>query len=430
VNTNPTKPGASSWLVLGDDGGSRPQAGSVPDLPQGEPDYGTLDDYPDHPGGRDGILVRLSPEFGRWYRWHVRDLSRQLKAGGILELSGTPFREPTTLGPGGRAKRFLRERLWLLAAWCGRPRFQRRLLPSPLLAAAREAGLELVSPDGIAANPDARTARICFRKSRQDQAAPCNPSVLGRQFRMHFAEWLHGGQDPATWPTVPVADAADLLADRGTSPAVLVLSPHPDDELIGCGGTLLALATAGARIHVVQMTEGMTCLALRGVDDHVRRSIRWREAAIVARRFGFSPHYWETGESRGLDNNAATRDRLRVLLKELKPALVFVPAAGDQHPEHRLAYQIFQQSRDALPSTARVLDYPVWGFLPEPSLAVDVTARYPEVLDALFSYKTAMKAEDYVTRCRVLAAYHGSRLLGNPDLSCEVFHDINAAVPG
>ncbi|MEO5803562.1 MAG: PIG-L family deacetylase, partial [Verrucomicrobiota bacterium] len=40
--------------------------------------------------------------------------------------------------------------------------------------------------------------------------------------------------------------------------SVLVIAAHPDDEVLGCGGTIAAHSRAGDQVHVVIMAEGMT----------------------------------------------------------------------------------------------------------------------------------------------------------------------------
>ena len=51
----------------------------------------------------------------------------------------------------------------------------------------------------------------------------------------------------------------DLLPYQTSVPqarAVLVLAPHPDDEVFGCGGTLVQMKAAGTRVIEVILTSG------------------------------------------------------------------------------------------------------------------------------------------------------------------------------
>ena len=67
---------------------------------------------------------------------------------------------------------------------------------------------------------------------------------------------------------------------------VLVLSPHPDDEVIGAGGAMLKLVRAGARVVCVQATDGSWSAAFAGRPEDERRTRRLDEAAAVARAMG------------------------------------------------------------------------------------------------------------------------------------------------
>lgn len=300
-------------------------------------------------------------------------------------------------------------------------------MPAALLDQAAVWGLKMLTSSEVSDFPGIGCRGVLFRKSEgpSDEPEAIASHQQDRLFRRHFGEWI-GSVDPAITCDRTTIEAATSLLPAKAGGTVLVLSPHPDDELIGCGGTLLSLVDAGAFIHVVHMTEGMTCLALRDEPDEFSRRIRWQEADSVANRLGFISHYWGTGESRTLESTEAMTSRIRALLTDLRPALVFIPAATDLHPEHRLANRLFMAAGGELLRSCRVLEYPVWGFLPRCDIGVDVTERYQEVLDALYLYRTAMKAEDYVTRCRVLAAFYGERLLASRKHSVEVFRDVGA----
>ncbi|HMH89638.1 MAG TPA: PIG-L family deacetylase, partial [Streptosporangiaceae bacterium] len=54
------------------------------------------------------------------------------------------------------------------------------------------------------------------------------------------------------WPELGRLPAADI-----TSPAsAVVLAAHPDDEVLGVGGTMSRLAAAGARLRLIAVTDG------------------------------------------------------------------------------------------------------------------------------------------------------------------------------
>src|SRR5215203_5449897 len=67
---------------------------------------------------------------------------------------------------------------------------------------------------------------------------------------------------------------------------VLVLAPHPDDEAIGCGGTLIRHAKQGDRVTAVFLTSGE--LGLKHLAPDLAWSIREREAQEAARVLGLA----------------------------------------------------------------------------------------------------------------------------------------------
>ena len=47
-----------------------------------------------------------------------------------------------------------------------------------------------------------------------------------------------------------------LFAEAAAMNRVMVISPHPDDESIGCGGTICRHVAAGEPVHVELLTSG------------------------------------------------------------------------------------------------------------------------------------------------------------------------------
>jgi len=359
--------------------------------------------------GYECIVLYLDEPTLRWKRWLYQDLARRLMSNGELILLGNPFLGGDTKTMISKWKAQIKAVLWQLSG----------VLKSTLLSQRlkQACGVELASDYGLTEIDPSRSTLLSklgsvhVNRTVLQKETGGDDDIAGgieMQVQNYFGEWLVGGKVPIDYDRFKVVEAEALLKGKGAG-NVLVLSPHPDDELIGCGGTLLGLARNGAKIHVVQMTEGATCKALKQCSEGERRQLRVDEARSVAEQFDFELTCWPTRADYALENTAQTRARLCSLLTDLQPKLVFIPSATDRHPEHRLAYEIFMEVFHESDLAADVYQFPVWGFL-QPDIAVAVANDFDAVLEALYLYKKAMKAEDYVSRCRALACYHSGRL--------------------
>lgn len=131
--------------------------------------------------------------------------------------------------------------------------------------------------------------------------------------------------------------ACDQLRRLSASPVavpisgrVVVVAPHPDDEVLGAGGTTAALVARGARIFLVSVTDGEA--SDPGRAEELRR-IRPRESARAAARLGTTPH--GSLSLRLPDGGVRADDVEAVLTPVLEPGdLVLAPWARDGHPDH------------------------------------------------------------------------------------------------
>ena len=65
---------------------------------------------------------------------------------------------------------------------------------------------------------------------------------------------------------------------------VLVVSAHPDDEILGCGATMARLIKKGHRVSVVILGEGSTARAARRADANQRQVLQLEKSAVQANR--------------------------------------------------------------------------------------------------------------------------------------------------
>ncbi|MEL6891175.1 MAG: PIG-L deacetylase family protein [Actinomycetota bacterium] len=126
------------------------------------------------------------------------------------------------------------------------------------------------------------------------------------------------------------------MFDVGGIARALIIAPHADDEVLGCGGLMAALADHGADVRVLYATlDGMTHAGHGAVSYEERR----REVADVAELFGFD---WEV-----LYENQDAVERLDVMprrevvswierhVRSDRPQLVLVPSGGDYDQDHQ-----------------------------------------------------------------------------------------------
>ena len=143
----------------------------------------------------------------------------------------------------------------------------------------------------------------------------------------------------AVWGWVQVVagrTANDALLPGGA----LVLSPHQDDETIGCGLLIAEKANRGIPIAVAVATDGRsgwyspTPPPPPNAIAEIRR-LEWHRALDVLgvpRTDRFELNFPD-GDLKDYEDELA--DRLRELLGSLRPSQVFVTRSGDPHPDHR-----------------------------------------------------------------------------------------------
>src|SRR5258706_2559089 len=95
---------------------------------------------------------------------------------------------------------------------------------------------------------------------------------------------------------------------------VLVIAPHPDDEVIGCGGALCRHADRGDRVSVVFLTSGE--LGLKRLPREEAWAIREREATAAAAELGIAAlDFWHGPDWVLAEHIEETAARLREALR-------------------------------------------------------------------------------------------------------------------
>ena len=189
---------------------------------------------------------------------------------------------------------------------------------------------------------------------------------------------------------------------------VLVIAPHPDDEAIGCGGAIRLHVDRGDRVAAVFLTSGELGLA------HLPREEAWRvregEAELAAGTLGVAALTflrcpdWFLG-----DDVEAVAPLVRAVLEREAPDRVYLPHAGEWHPDHQAALPILRAALgDGRVAGPTVLAYEVWTPLGEHDHVEDITPVMIEKLRAVRCYRSQLGHFRYDRAVRGLNEYRGN----------------------
>ena len=115
--------------------------------------------------------------------------------------------------------------------------------------------------------------------------------------------------------------------------APLVVAPHPDDEVFGCGGLLALMAKRGVIPRVVILTDGE---GQQGSihNDEAMDGIRRIESRSAAQLLGYAIEFWGLPD-REVRANEFLQARLADTIAAMGADLVLCPALHEPHPDHQ-----------------------------------------------------------------------------------------------
>ncbi|MDP2597867.1 PIG-L deacetylase family protein [Alteromonas stellipolaris] len=118
---------------------------------------------------------------------------------------------------------------------------------------------------------------------------------------------------------------------------VVVFAPHPDDESLGCGGTLLKHKALGHEVHWCIVTD------MSVSDAYSLEQKKHREDTLeqVAELYEFDSVINLGFQPAGLDSvpTGLLLNALKETLESIKPDTLYVPYAFDVHSDHKVVYQ-------------------------------------------------------------------------------------------
>ncbi len=163
---------------------------------------------------------------------------------------------------------------------------------------------------------------------------------------------------------------------KPTTASALCFAPHPDDEILGPGGTLFLHAQQGDPVAVVVATDGVAGDPEGRFDAATYAECRRQESRAAAAELGFAPpRFWGLPDS----CEVAEADKVRLVamvaaaLREVGPGVVYLPWHGDHNSDHLALHEVVVRGMQESGFRGEAWGYEVWAPNPLPDLVVDIS---------------------------------------------------------
>lgn len=206
---------------------------------------------------------------------------------------------------------------------------------------------------------------------------------------------------------------------------ILVIAPHPDDESIGCGGTVSLHAERGDKVSVVFLTSGE--LGLKQFAREKAWEIREAEARRACKVLDIhEPQFLRLPDWIMGDDITSAAAKLAPLLQLFAPDLIYLPHPNEWHPDHKAALPVLraalQLSRVTEP---KLRGYEVWTPMTEYQHIENISTVMPRKLRALRKHASQFTEWDYVRAIKGLNEYRGA--MAGRCRYAEVFQELSAS---
>lgn len=205
---------------------------------------------------------------------------------------------------------------------------------------------------------------------------------------------------------------------------ILVIAPHPDDEVLGVGGTIAKLTSMGNEVYVAIITRGFLplyddAMVVKGRNEvqEVHKFLGIKETIFVDRfpaaQLDTVPHFEINAE-------------LKKIVNAIKPEMFFIPFNGDIHLDHQRVFAsslvairpngsgflpLATYAYETLSETNWNAPYVTTGFMP--NVFIDVSDFFDKKIQAMKLYRSQLKPfphERSIESLCALATLRGSTI--------------------
>ncbi|QUM77850.1 PIG-L family deacetylase [Moritella sp. 24] len=184
--------------------------------------------------------------------------------------------------------------------------------------------------------------------------------------------------------------------------SILVVAAHPDDEVLGCGGSIARHIDNGDSVSVIFMTNGVSARCGSGDKESI---IRQQSATSALNILGVSSIFFEDCPDNMMDKLSLIEvvKKVELVINKVNPEIIYTHFSDDLNIDHRIthqavmtacrpqcAYSVKEIYCFEVPSSTEWNSYSSHKF--NPNFFVDISDFWSKKEKALLEYKEEMRA--------------------------------------
>jgi LmbE family N-acetylglucosaminyl deacetylase len=198
---------------------------------------------------------------------------------------------------------------------------------------------------------------------------------------------------------------------------VMAIAPHPDDDAIGCGGSIVQHARRGDSVHIVYVTSGEHGSPIYSPTELA--IIREGEAAQGAKILGVQRTTFLRQPDGSVSYSTDLVNRFIELIRTEKPDALYLPHSADGHKDHQQTFAIVTEAvgraeGNSFPewggkawNIETILGYEVWTPLTRFQYVNDISDSIEIKLNALREHRSQLANVQYDEAVRSLNRFRG-----------------------
>ncbi len=217
--------------------------------------------------------------------------------------------------------------------------------------------------------------------------------------------------------------STQIEAKKRQQETVIVFAPHPDDDILGCGGTLIHHVRNGDHVIIVYMTSGGAA-EWKGKRKDLEE-IREQEARNAAAKIGVEDLIFLREPDGALEQSLENVTNVVRIILDYKPTTAYIPHSADDHEDHQATHWLVVAAAKKASGAKkhawkvpRILCYEVWTPLFEVTDKEEISDVIDLKLEALAEHKTQLVHLNFIEAIKGLNCYRGLMTLTGKYAEC------------